>query len=712
MFIFDYALSYELYLTFYKLISITVQYSFAQIKFNSDGTPIAERFDDVYFSNDDGMAETAYVFIKNNQLPERWREVEANSFVIAETGFGSGLNFLVAAETFIQYRQQHPRENGFSLHFISTEKYPMRAEDARKTLERFSQLTLCEPLISQWPINTEGCHRIEFLSDTASITLDLWIGDVLAQFPNIQNKSNGLVDAWFLDGFAPSKNPDMWQQTLFDQMFRLSKPSATFATFTAAGFVKRGLQAAGFCVEKRKGYGRKRDMLAGHVDEQQPFDHRRCARNVTPFFNRDANTDFLHSGSQKHIVIAGGGLAAASLSYSLARKGVSSTLLVKDDAIAKGASGNPQGGFYPQLNAQPSIISQIQLNSFLYAKRTYDALIQSGQYFSHEWCGVLLIGFSEEVRKRQQNLIETEVWPDSVIAPVSATQASGIAGIDIPYSGLFVSEGGWLSPPELVNAFICAAKQLCNVNIIVNAELSSYKASSQALLNSGVTAQYNLKSGDNDIRHSIDADALVIATGHNTTNIQGFSSIPTALTRGQVEAIPTQPHLSNLATVLCHKGYLTPAMQGHHALGSTYVKNDVKTEYRESEQQQNLAMHARSLADCDWAKNLMVENQGRAAIRCSTPDHLPLVGALPDLEKQQEQYANYGGKRPHLLAQTPSNIDSIYMLTGLGSRGLTTAPLMAEILACQILGRPMPLASKLLDALSPNRFLLRNLKRS
>ena len=680
-----------------------VQRPFADVTFNPQGTPVAESFDDVYFSNDDGVAESIYVFLENNQLPKRWENIQDDAFVIAETGFGSGLNFLVTAEAFINFANHTGNSNQRSLHFISTEKFPMRASDAKNTLQHFSQLCLSDSLIVKWPMNTEGCHRLTFQIGNATITLDLWIGDVLEQLPQIQNKSNGLIDAWFLDGFAPSKNPEMWQPTLFDQMYRLSKPTATFATFTAAGIVKRGLRNAGFKVEKRKGFGRKRDMLAGFIDAQvKPV----AARNNTPFFNRDAS-----SSDTKHLVIAGGGLAAASLCLALAKRGVRSTLLVKDQAIAQGASGNPQGGFYPQLNAKASIISQIQLNSFLYAKNLYRELLSAGHNFSHEWCGVLLIGFSKEVLKRQQNLVESDVWPSQIIHPVCAERASEIAGVNIPYSSLYVSQGGWLSPPELVKAMLGAAMQLCEVNIITNTNVTSYH-SQKGVDGNNTVVSFTQEQPQHSHQQSITADALVIATGHATNNLPGFEQIPTALTRGQVEAIPTQSPLHQLTTVLCHKGYLTPAMQGQHALGSTYIKQDIDTHYRRSEEQQNLSMHARSLADCDWAHALQSNQHGRAAIRCSTPDHLPLVGALPDLHEQQHQYANYGGKRPHLLAQQPSNVEGVYMLTGLGSRGLTTAPLMAELLASQILGLPIPLANPLLDALNPNRFLLRKLKRS
>ena len=684
-----------------------MQHNYAQIKFNQQGTPIAESFDDVYFSKDDGLAESNYVFLQNNQLPDRWHESSANTFVIAETGFGSGLNFLVASQAFLDFKQHAPSNNRLTLHYISIEKFPMRREDALATLAPFSGLSLCANLLQQWPINTEGCHRLFFRTRQTDITLDLWIGDVLEQLPLIQTNKNGLVDAWFLDGFAPSKNPEMWQQALFEEMCRLSRKKATFATFTAAGFVKRGLQSAGFNVEKRKGFGRKRDMLAGTITEQNAYENGTLARNKTPFYNRDPNRVIAKQTKTPHVIIAGGGIAAANLCYVLAKRGVRSTLLVKDQQVAQGASGNPQGGFYPQLNAQASVISQIQLNSFLFAKRTYQQVLAAGYEFSHQWCGVVLIGFSEEVRKRQSKMIESGIWPEHVIKSVSPEQATKYAGVELPYPGMYVAQGGWLSPPELVTALIKAASQLTNVTVKTDSQLVAYQSDQHE----GITVTTQSLQHPTRPQDAISADALVVATGHHTNDLVGFADIPTALTRGQVESLPPQPSLSHLKAVLCHKGYLTPAIHGRHALGSTYVKNVTETEYKDAEQDKNLAMHARSLQACEWAQNLEAENNGRAAVRCSTPDHLPLVGALPDLAHQQIQYKNYGGKRPQTLPQGPQNVENVYMLAGLGSRGLTTGPMMAEVLACQLLGEPMPLANKLLDALSPNRFLLRALKR-
>ncbi len=236
------------------------------------------QFDDVYFSAEDGLGETHHVFIEGNDLPGAWQggERENKEFVIAETGFGTGLNFLAAWKLF-----EETAGPGQNLHFISVEKYPLSAGEIRGTLgpllpssrrkpgsigmdqrmgpgfrrddEEGRYDIYLEQLLSRY--GPEG-GRFEF---SPQVTLELLIGDVNDMLPALE----GEVDCWFLDGFKPSANPEMWSETVFQEMVRLSKKGSSFATFTAAGFVKRGLQAAGFDVSKVPGFGSKRDMLVG-----------------------------------------------------------------------------------------------------------------------------------------------------------------------------------------------------------------------------------------------------------------------------------------------------------------------------------------------------------------------------------------------------------------------------------------------------------------
>lgn len=225
--------------------------------------PYSEAFEDIYFSTEDGLAETRYVFIQQNSLAQRWPEHDRTFFTIGETGFGTGLNFLATWQAFRTYKQQHPNGNTQQLHFISTEKYPLTRHDLQQALAVWPELTELSRLLSAAYIPEPATDHLHMSFDQGSVILDVWLGDVLDTLPTLQTQKDGLMDAWFLDGFAPSKNPDMWCDALFRQLFRLCRPMGTLATFTCAGFVRRGLSAAGFIMEKRTGFGKKREMLAG-----------------------------------------------------------------------------------------------------------------------------------------------------------------------------------------------------------------------------------------------------------------------------------------------------------------------------------------------------------------------------------------------------------------------------------------------------------------
>lgn len=213
--------------------------------------PRSEQFDDVYFSAADGLAETRHVFLAGNNLPEHW--LDHPSFTICETGFGTGLNFLAALTLW-----RETKNTNASLHFISFEKFPVTRDFIACHLEhwRGDIGEALDDLLWVYPESLQGQYDLDIASN---IKLTLIFGDVNEELPKLETG----IDCWFLDGFKPSSNPDMWSETVFQNMARLSNTNSTFATFTAAGFVRRGLNAAGFDVRKIKGFGYKRDMTVG-----------------------------------------------------------------------------------------------------------------------------------------------------------------------------------------------------------------------------------------------------------------------------------------------------------------------------------------------------------------------------------------------------------------------------------------------------------------
>jgi len=210
-----------------------------------DSNPVSLEFDDIYFSKEDGLAESDYVFIEGNNLPQRWKNL-CSDFTIIETGFGTGLNF------FAVYNLWQSLNLPATLNYISIEKYPLAKDDIIKAISTYSQFDeTLEEFCSQYPspdIKLKNCN------------IKIFFEDIKTALPKIGTNA----DAWFLDGFAPSKNPDMWCEELFKSMSEITKPEGTFATFTCAGFVRRALQENSFHVEKQKGFGKKREMLIGH----------------------------------------------------------------------------------------------------------------------------------------------------------------------------------------------------------------------------------------------------------------------------------------------------------------------------------------------------------------------------------------------------------------------------------------------------------------
>ncbi|MEQ8403978.1 MAG: tRNA (5-methylaminomethyl-2-thiouridine)(34)-methyltransferase MnmD [Oceanicaulis sp.] len=306
--------------------------------------PVATAADDVYFSAVDGLAESRAVFLAGAGFPERFSK---GVTVVGELGFGTGLNFLALWDSFREHAAP-----GARLHVVSVEGFPLRREDARRALAAFPELAdLSAALLSAWPSPHTGPHRRVF--EGGRVTLTVFHDEADAALAQM----DFAADAWFLDGFAPAKNPDMWTAALFGQIARLSKPGAPAATFTVAGIVRRGLAEAGFAVAKKPGFGRKRERL------EAIYDGAPAPRRVTPFPAPAPRTGA--------VAIIGGGIAAASLVEAFARRGRTADVFA-EGGLASGASGAPLGLLTPRLEAGDRPHNRALLAAFDYARSLYD----------------------------------------------------------------------------------------------------------------------------------------------------------------------------------------------------------------------------------------------------------------------------------------------------------------------------------------------------
>ncbi|WP_426758213.1 bifunctional tRNA (5-methylaminomethyl-2-thiouridine)(34)-methyltransferase MnmD/FAD-dependent 5-carboxymethylaminomethyl-2-thiouridine(34) oxidoreductase MnmC [Enterobacter cloacae complex sp. 413K2] len=650
----------------------------ANLEFNAEGTPVSREFDDVYFSNDNGLEETRYVFLDGNHLGTRFPEHPRSLFVVAESGFGTGLNFLTLWQAFDCFRAAHPEATLQRLHFISFEKFPLTAHDLRLAHQRWPELAhWAEQLQTQWPPAIGGCHRL--ILDDGRVTLDLWLGDINDLTDKLDDSMNQKVDAWFLDGFAPAKNPDMWSPHLFSAMARLARPGATLATFTSAGFVRRGLQEAGFTMRKTKGFGRKRDMLVGVMEQDLAIPAQ------APWFARRASTS-------REVAIVGGGIASALLSLALLHRGWQVTLYCADEGPATGASGNRQGALYPLLSAHDPALFQFFPAAFTFARRLYDSLPVA---FDHDWCGVTQLGWDEKSQQKITQMLSLGL-PKDIAHAVTAQQVAETAGIDTGCGGIQYPLGGWLCPAELTSAAIALGQSR---GLTVH-----YAHKVQSLSR---TAHWELRFADGkEAQHA----SVVLANGHHISQFTQTASLPVYPVGGQVSHIPTAPQLSKLHQVLCYDGYLTPQnpSNGHHCIGASYHRGETDMQYSEADQQQNRQRLVDCFPDASWAKEVDVsEGQARCGVRCATRDHLPMAGNVPDYDATLEVYQDLADSKETAVS-APVHPE-LFMLGGLGSRGLCSAPLLAEALAAQMSDEPVPLDRVTLAGLNPNRLWVRKL---
>ena len=655
----------------------------AELQWNDNDTPASAIFQDIYFSKDDGLKESSFVFLEQNDLASRFAAMpQQQTFVIGETGFGTGLNFLLSWQLFNQQAPTSAR-----LVFRSAEAFPLTPEQLQRALSKWPSLDgLARQLVQQWPPPLAGLHTLDF--DNGRIRLQLWMGDVHDALLAWQDSNCGLqrdatcAQAWFLDGFAPSRNPDMWREEVINAIGSLSTPETTLATFTVAGSVRRAVQAAGFEIEKRPGYGSKREMLRARFRGPRPA---HSGKPVTPWHAAGEPTT-----STRTALVIGAGIAGCSTAAALARRGLEVCLVDAADAPAQRGSGNPQAVLFTPVPAADAEAGWVYLHAYLYATRFYRD-VAAGDNTVFNGCGVLH-QYEDSTIEALDKLKQRYAGQPDFIQFCSREQASQIAARSLNKGAFYLPRSGWLSP-QAVCAQLSATP---GIEFLPNTEV-------KALIDTGAGWRAECVGG------AIHADVVVIANAYGAATLLPDRQLPIEVLRGQISTLRTDDFGGSPDCVVCGEGYVTPAQGDICHFGASYTRNTADTTISDSEHADNIARMQRLFDDFRANPEQIVG--GRAALRCASRDRLPLVGPVTAQPDFDSVYAEVSSNARGLIAEHPPVQPGLFLNIGHGSRGFTTAPFCAEIIAGHIFGEPPMLSWRLQQYLLPARFDIRRLRR-
>jgi len=559
----------------------------------ADGQPRSRLYGDVYFSAQDGLAETRAVFLEGCGLPDAW--AARGRFVVGELGFGTGLNVAALLELWARTR---PR--GGQLHVFSVEAHPIAAAEAARALGRWPGLApVAQALTAHWPGRSPGVHRIE-LPDLGAI-VDVAIGDAADVLAGWQ----GRADAWFLDGFSPALNPAMWTEALMALVAARSAPGARAATFTVAGQVRRALAAAGFAVEKRPGFGRKRERLVA----------------VLPGEARDPP-------SMRRVGVVGAGVAGAAAARALARLGAE-PLVFDAEGLAAGASGNPAALVTPRLDAGLGPPAQLFAEAFRRAVALYEA--QPDAILAR---GALQLALGPRDAARFAKVAAAPLFAPGALTPLTAAEASAAVGEPAP-AALRLEDGLVIAPQPILSRWAPDVRPEAVTAVEVAGDGVVLRNAAGAVL--------------------AEVEAVVLAAGLASRTLA--AGLPLSAVRGQASLAPW-PHPK--PPPVAFGGYVIPTPDGGLLFGATHDRGDEARDVREADHARNLDALAEGLPSL--AQRLRaLPLAGRAAIRVATPDRLPLAGPAPDGSARLQVLAGFGARGFTLAPLLAEHVAAVLM---------------------------------------------------
>jgi tRNA 5-methylaminomethyl-2-thiouridine biosynthesis bifunctional protein len=608
-----------------------------ELDWTDDGAPRARQHGDVYFSAQDGLAETRAVFLGGCGLPEAWQG--RNAFTVAETGFGTGLNFLALWQLW----RAHRPSPGAQLTFVSFEGYPLRQDDARRALGAWPELAnLAHGLTARWPDPVRGVRNIVFPQD--GVRLVLHLGDIRETLP----QSRFRADAWFLDGFSPAKNEDMWGDWIYPLIAARSAPGARLGTFTVAGGVRRGLSAAGFDVAKAEGHGRKRERLEALLVSAPEI------RVADVYGLRGPEI------APRRVAILGAGIAGAALAHAIGQHGIAVDVFEPAPGPAQGASGNPLALLMPRLDAGDTVEAGLLLDAYLAAREAYTGLPEA------VYTDVLQVPRNAAEAARFEKLLADP--------PLPLEDLEAVRG-----GGLLHKRALILRPEPLVARLLAGAT--CHFGALPDIQLEHRSVNGTVY------------------------DAVILANGMAAARL--VQSLPLEARLGQVDFVESTVDAPPSALA---SGSYALALRQQRLWGATFAPSgeDFLPEGTSAARAENLEGVER--LSPWWLREARDGDiRSRASLRATTPDRLPLIGAVPDQAAALDRFAPI--KKGRAVDADAPLLEGVYVAGGFGARGFTWAPWAAGLIAARLAGEPEAAPEPALRAVSPMRFVLRTLRR-
>lgn len=632
----------------------------ARVDFTDAAAPRSPAFDDAYHGQSGPFAQARHVFLDGNGLPGRW--AGRRRFVVLETGFGLGNNFLA---TWAAWRDDPARCE--RLVFLSVEKHPLTREDLAKAHASSPEPALARQLIDAWPALTPNLHSLDF--DGGRVRLMLAFGDAHAWLPELVAS----VDAFYLDGFAPAKNPELWDEAVFKQTARLAAPGATAATWSVARGVRDGLAAAGFEVTRRPGQAGKWQVITASFAPRHrpPVPPGRAA--IAP--------------EAREVLIVGAGLAGAACARTLSREGLRCTLLEAGATAAAQASGNPGGLFHGTLHADDGLHARFNRTAALATERELRRLASALPWL--QW-GLLRVERQPQALAEMRELLARCGLPPEYVQALDAEQSSARAGVPLRQPAWYFPGGGAVSPPALVDAWLTEAAREGEVDLRLSTAVDRLDRDASS-------GRWSALDATGAVIASADAVILCggIGSGRLASDWAAGPEWPLIAQRGQLSVyMPELPASTSpvLAMPVAGLGYALSLPDGRLCFGASADGGDMDPALREADQQENLERLRQLLPSVEWPVALPLD--GRVGWRSLVPDRLPIVGALPaESPSQRAEQVRFWPRQPGLM-----------VVGALASRGLTCATLCAELVTAQLSGAPWPVEASLAEALDPARF--------